>query len=78
MDRYADKHGANYLFFVLSICIICVFLRASVFSFVCFVVMWIDSSRNVFDLEMVQNALICARSGSWPQGWRYSLFFPHT
>ena len=34
------------------------------------------SSRNVLDLEMVKNAFICARSGSWPQGWwRYSHFF---
>ena len=75
MDQKADKHGAYYLFFVVSICIICVCLHASSFYFVCFVVMWINSSRNILDLEMVENAFVCAPSGSLPHGWRYSHFF---
>ena len=76
MDQEADKHGANYLFFVLSIYIICVCLHASVF-FLLFALSscGLNSSRNVLDLEMVKNVFICAQSGSWAQGWRYSHFF---
>ena len=74
MDQYADKHGANYLFFVLSICIICVCLHASAFSFVYFIAMWIKLLQKRFGSRDGQNAFICAQSGSWPQGWRYSHF----
>ena len=75
-DKKADKHSANHLFFV---CIehlyhLCMFECLCLFF--CLLCRHVDlnSSRNVLDLAMVKNAFICARSGSLPQGWRYSHF----
>ena len=78
MDQSADKHGANYLFFVFRICIICVCLHVSAFSFVCFVVMWIKLLRKRFGSRDGQKRFYLCSVWILAPGVAVLSFFLHT